>query len=868
MKLLFYLLISTFLINLSVQAQNCQPNELYAGCFGIFPAPTGQNMKCPFPIVSQGLPKACLGQNYFFVLTVAIPDSLKLGGSMVKVDSVKINNPNLLIPAPGVSLTPNFLNWTLTPQFGVGCLALEGTPIQAGTFTFTPDIAVFTSGTDIPSYSIGDYSLTVLPANDAQCQPQTPSNCTAENIYTDCIGFYPPPAGDIIECNLFTESEGITPVCKGQPYLFNFTVITPEKLGNGIFIEKIKLITTTGLPNGLSFKTNVANNTFLPNTTKCASIEGICNTVGFNTFDIYAQMFLVGVSGPINLHYGSYLIAVVDTASYPCSKADDLSHCTPNLKLLGNKCVGLFPEANGLASCAGGFSEGLGKSCNNFPYNKVMTLIVPDTIKIGNQTLVIDSVLLINLNNTGLPNGFQITTNNSQWRCLPNSIRCIEISGTPTVAGAYPVKFSSLIYSNGSSSPLAYNYDGYELLITDNNQEPCIPITQNSCEPNPLYINCTGISPAPFGTTIQCPEPGISNGIPPACLNKEYSFDLTIKTPTTFNDKPIQNFTVLTTIGLPDGLQLTSPTPFGEYLPNTLSCAKIKGTPTKRGIFPFKIKAQVNFANNSDPILVTYDNYFIIVKDTSETPCSNANNLSICEPSLKLIANNCYGLFPAPKGKLMECLNKVSDGLPNACVNNPYFFTYTFILPDSIKQNGNLIKIDSIKIKNPSTIGLPNGLVFKSNSSSWAIPGNSIRCYSIEGQTSIAGTFNISLQVDYYVNGNPEGIADVIQGYVLDVYPQPCTVGIESLPKNNTSKITVVPNPTNNKTILNLYSSKNEQGNLIIYDAIGKVVFKLTFPLVIGENKILFDAVNLSNGIYFANFQTNSQYFSAKFVKE
>jgi hypothetical protein len=76
-------------------------------------------------------------------------------------------------------------------------------------------------------------------------------------------------------------------------------------------------------------------------------------------------------------------------------------------------------------------------------------------------------------------------------------------------------------------------------------------------------------------------------------------------------------------------------------------------------------------------------------------------------------------------------------------------------------------------------------------------------------------------------------------------------------------KITAVPNPVILKT--NLYFKAQEQEDLefVVYDQLGKLVYKTKYKTSVGVNKLMFDRRALKSGLYFCDFLSKKQTYKA-----
>lgn len=126
--------------------------------------------------------------------------------------------------------------------------------------------------------------------------------------------------------------------------------------------------------------------------------------------------------------------------------------CTPDPGFLASGRDGIWPDS------ATNFNSGI----VNMPYLQDVTVKVPyDTNSVfGN--LIYQHVDVTSV--TGLPPGLSI--NPTPTIVFPgNSANCVQITGTPTTAGTYPLDFTVKAYLQGLFLPLTQNITYYKIDI-------------------------------------------------------------------------------------------------------------------------------------------------------------------------------------------------------------------------------------------------------------------------------------------------------------------------------------------------------------------------------------------------------------------
>ena len=82
----------------------------------------------------------------------------------------------------------------------------------------------------------------------------------------------------------------------------------------------------------------------------------------------------------------------------------------------------------------------------------------------------------------------------------------------------------------------------------------------------------------------------------------------------------------------------------------------------------------------------------------------------------------------------------------------------------------------------------------------------------------------------------------------------------------NISKINVYPNPFNDKTTINFYSSERGTVAFIVQDLLGNVIKSENILLTVGKNTIPFHKNKLAAGIYIYTLKTKGKFISKRFV--
>jgi len=187
-KLLLFTLMFT-LIGSTMQAQECVADSSFImpGVVGVFPLPDSVDS----PMTS--LPIACVDVPYELVFTAIVPDSVSLGGSMIDLTSVQIDDITGLPPGTDAYFCEPDASCLFVDN-SVGCLAIKGTPTQAGTYSLVVETTVNGAlPVTFPGLLVaGEYKIVVSP----------PSECSlnTDNAFKEALGMrqnIPNPFSDV-----------------------------------------------------------------------------------------------------------------------------------------------------------------------------------------------------------------------------------------------------------------------------------------------------------------------------------------------------------------------------------------------------------------------------------------------------------------------------------------------------------------------------------------------------------------------------------------------------------------------------------------------------------------------------------------------
>lgn len=229
---------------------------------------------------------------------------------------------------------------------------------------------------------------------------------------------------------------------------------------------------------------------------------------------------------------------------------------------------------------------------------------------------------------------------------------------------------------------------------------------------------------------------------------------------------------------------------------------------------------------------------------------------------------NRYGIYPD------SATNFVSG-----TVGTAYYQNITVRVPDDTLAAIPIIGTQKVcftrfELTAPSGItnyNLPPGLsiLAASNlttSTGFKFPAAQDNCVSIEGTPTTAGTYTLQMKISPYGSINaqsytcPTPPADGSGGTLLSTAVQTIKyyiiqitdpAGVQEINGGKMLLYQNSPNPFSSNTEIKFYVTSEEQVNISVYNALGKLVYEKSTQSQIGENKLNINTENWSNGLYF-----------------
>jgi hypothetical protein len=225
-----------------------------------------------------------------------------------------------------------------------------------------------------------------------------------------------------------------------------------------------------------------------------------------------------------------------------------------------------------------------------------------------------------------------------------------------------------------------------------------------------------------------------------------------------------------------------------------------------------------------------------------------------------------------------------------ACSGQPFNFTFTVVVPDSITSpfplNLTTIELTGLGIySSGTTVGpLPGGLTYSCYSPQGAgatdlnpndciFSDRSCGCVKISGtvpSTLTAGDYEITIlcRINSALNlsfgQNIPGTLHPVSGhYILRVAS---CVGVETVLGENVTISANQPNPFAGITNIVVESNRSTELGLNITNTLGQIVSSRQLQIIPGTNTVTVDGSELANGIYFYSFTDGTNIASGKMI--
>ncbi len=248
----------------------------------------------------------------------------------------------------------------------------------------------------------------------------------------------------------------------------------------------------------------------------------------------------------------------------------------------------------------------------------------------------------------------------------------------------------------------------------------------------------------------------------------------------------------------------------------------------------------------------------------------NAVAAQTCQPAQNL-PDTVVGVIPFPYDRQTNPTGGITD---TACVNEPFRFVFTLVVPDTFRLGGVTLPLNSIDLGPTGAIrNLPRGIGYVCNPPNCVFQKNTKGCVLLSGTVNdTAGVYD--LQISGIVRTGFLDIpltfpnAAIFPGnYFLHVKRQgQCrTASVGDLAALGVSA-QVRPNPFSSFAQIMISTPFSGEFDLIVTDLLGRKVHRQRLRLLEGENTVDFDGSDLSAGIYIYTLTDGERQLSDKMV--
>ncbi|HMO38699.1 MAG TPA: T9SS type A sorting domain-containing protein [Saprospiraceae bacterium] len=241
-----------------------------------------------------------------------------------------------------------------------------------------------------------------------------------------------------------------------------------------------------------------------------------------------------------------------------------------------------------------------------------------------------------------------------------------------------------------------------------------------------------------------------------------------------------------------------------------------------------------------------------------------------CEPAQNL-PDSLVGVIPFPFDATLNPTGGIND---TACVNEPFEFVFTLVVPDIFELGGVSLPLRSINLSAQGAISnLPNGITYACDPPNCIFPADTSGCVVLYGTVmDTAGIYDLQIAgvVSTVFIDLPLSFPDpnIFPGnYFLHVREQgQCT------PSNTRDlgslgvSATVQPNPFNGFAQIVINTPLGGDFDFIVSDLLGRRVARQRVHLINGENTIPFDGGHLAPGVYIYTLSDGQRQLSGKMV--
>jgi len=239
-----------------------------------------------------------------------------------------------------------------------------------------------------------------------------------------------------------------------------------------------------------------------------------------------------------------------------------------------------------------------------------------------------------------------------------------------------------------------------------------------------------------------------------------------------------------------------------------------------------------------------------------------------------IYADTTFGVFPGP---YLE--DTMMGGITDtACINEPYEFILTAVVPDTVAVMGFVVTLQSVAIDSTGAVmGLPAGMTYACNPPNCVFEANTQGCIILQGTATDAnmpGDFPLVLNMTI----NTDLLGPVPTTYPGDLFPGSYSLAVEAEGSDNCAIVgttnllkenlnfTNAPNPFADFTQIQITSGITQEVYFEVYNILGKQLLSQKVNLHEGANTIDVDGSNLANGMYIYSMRKGADIISKRMI--
>ncbi len=239
-----------------------------------------------------------------------------------------------------------------------------------------------------------------------------------------------------------------------------------------------------------------------------------------------------------------------------------------------------------------------------------------------------------------------------------------------------------------------------------------------------------------------------------------------------------------------------------------------------------------------------------------------------------IYADTTFGVFPGPY--LEETM---TGGIPDtACINEPFEFILTAVVPDTVAVMGFVVTLNSVFIDTIGAVaGLPEGITYACNPPNCIFDANTQGCIILQGtptDANMPGDFPLTLNLTI----DTGLLGPVPTTYPGDLFPGSYSLAVAAEGSDNCTVVSTnnvlrenlnfknAPNPFADFTQIQITSGIDQEVYFEVFNILGEQLLSQKVNLHEGENTIDVDGSDLANGMYIYSLRKGADIISKRMI--